>query len=74
VVKIFYGVTVPAASMYFQDSPNDGPQELTACLKTAGQYNTPCVKGKEKIIGSRGNLSTQDTIYFTGGDPLVGRK
>ena len=74
VVEIFYGSTVPAGSIYYQVSANDSPQKLAACVKTGADYNTPCVSGAEQIIGKTGKRSTEDTIFFTGGDPLVGRR
>ena len=74
VVKIFYGSTPPAGKIYFQDSSNETPVKLPACVKSGGVYNTPCVDGKEKVAGGSGQESTLDTIFFTGGDPLVGRR
>jgi hypothetical protein len=74
VVEIFYGSTVPAGTMYFQDAPSDTPIALPACVKTNKEYNTPCVDGHEQIVGSSSKKSTEDTIFFTGGDPLVGRR
>lgn len=74
VIEIFYGASVPAGSMYFQSSAGSAPELLPACVKTGGHYNTPCVDGTEKIVGKTGKLSTEDTVFFTGGDPLVGRR
>ncbi len=74
VVKIFYGSAPPAGSIYFQGAANDTPVLLSSCVKTGGLYNTPCVFGAEKILGTPGNQSTADTVFFTGGDPLVGRR
>jgi hypothetical protein len=74
VVRIFYGSTPPAGKIYFQDASNDTPVKLPACVKSGGKYNTPCVDGKEKITGGSGQESTWDVIFFTGGDPLVGRR
>jgi hypothetical protein len=48
--------------------------ELPACKKTSGDWNTPCVKGKQKTIGTPGSLSSQDTVYFTGNDPGFSRR
>lgn len=42
--------------------------------KDRGTYNTPCVDGSEKVTGGSGQESTSDTVFFTGGDPLVGRR
>ena len=74
VVKIFYGSTPPAGSIYYQVAANDTPVKLPKCVLSGGDYNTPCRKGAEKITGTSGNYSTSDTILFTDGDPLVGRR
>ncbi len=74
VIKIFYGSSVPSGSIYFQDSASATPVLLPACVETAGDYNTPCRLGKEKIHGTAGELETADTVLFTGDDPLVGRR
>jgi hypothetical protein len=74
VIEIYYGSSVPAGHIYFQDSAGDVPTALPACVKTGGHYNTPCVDGPEQIIGATGKKSTEDTVFFTGGDPLVGRR
>jgi hypothetical protein len=74
VIEIFYGSSVPAGHMYFQDSADTTPLLLPACVKTVGHYNTPCVYGAQKIVGKTGKLSAENTVYFTGGDPLVGRR
>jgi hypothetical protein len=74
VIEIFYGASVPSGSMYYQDSAGDTPVALPACVKTGRHYNTPCVDGPEQIIGKTGKKSSEDTVFFTGGDPLVGRR
>jgi hypothetical protein len=74
VIKIFYGSTPPDGSIYYQDAANDTPMLLPSCVKSGARYNTPCLNGPEKIIGASGNQSTVDTVFFTGGDPLVGRR
>jgi hypothetical protein len=74
VIEIFYGTHVPAGSMYYQDAAGDTPVALPACVKTGRHYNTPCVDGPEQIIGKTGKKSSEDTVFFTGGDPLVGRR
>jgi hypothetical protein len=74
VIEIFYGSTVPAGHIYFQDSAGASPEVLPACVKTGGRYNTPCVDGPEHVIGKAGKRSSEDTILFTGNDPLVGRR
>jgi hypothetical protein len=60
--------------MYFQDSASTTTELLPACVKTGGHYNTPCVDGPEHIVGASGKKSSEDTVFFTGGDPLVGRR
>jgi hypothetical protein len=60
--------------MYFQSSAGATPSLIPACVKTGGHYNTPCVDGPQQIIGTAGKKSTEDTIFFTGTDPLVGRR
>ena len=74
VVKIFYGSSVPAGKIYFQTSAGATPVRLATCVLTGGVYNTPCRFGAEKTIGTAGSLYTSDTVYFTGNDPLVGRR
>jgi len=74
LVKIFYGSSVPAGSMYYQSSASATPVKLPKCVLTAGVYNTPCRHGAEKTVGTAGSLYTSDTVYFTGNDPLVGRR
>jgi hypothetical protein len=74
LVKIFYGSSVPAGSLYFQSSASAAPVLLPACVLTAGHYNTPCHSGRERIIGTAGNLYAADNLLFTGNDPLVGRR
>ncbi len=74
VVKIFYGASVPAGVVYFQDSASSTPVLLPSCVKTNGHYNTPCVYGHEKTVGPPGSLKSLDTVFFTGNDPLVGRR
>jgi hypothetical protein len=74
LVKIFYGSSVPAGSVYFQSSASSAPVLLPKCVLTAGDYNTPCRHGAEKTVGTAPNLYTADTVYFTGNDPLVGRR
>ena len=73
VVEIYYGASVPPGSMYML-KPTGAVVKLPACAKVGGGYVTPCVKGKEKVVGAPGGLATQDTVYFTGGDPAMGRR
>jgi hypothetical protein len=74
VIEVFYGSSVPSGHMYFQDSASTTTELLPACVKTGGHYNTPCVDGPEHIVGASGKKSSEDTVFFTGGDPLVGRR
>jgi hypothetical protein len=74
VIEIFYGNSVPSGHIYFQDSASTTPELLAACVKTSGHYNTPCVDGPEQTVGASGKKSAEDTVFFTGGDPLVGRR
>jgi hypothetical protein len=74
VIEIYYGSSVPSGHMYFQSSAGVAPSLLPACVKTGGHYNTPCVDGPQQIIGTAGKKSTEDTVFFTGTDPLVGRR
>jgi uncharacterized membrane protein len=69
----YYGASVPAGKVYFQDAAGDTPTILGTCVKTAGKYNTPCVS-KAVTAGTAGKKYAQDTVLFTGGDPLVGRR
>ena len=73
VIQIFYGASVPSGSLYML-KPSGSVVKLPACVKTSGDWNTPCVKGKEKTVGTAGNLGSQDTVYFTGNDPGVSRR
>jgi hypothetical protein len=73
-VKIFYGASVPPGLVYFQDTASSTPELLTTCVETGGKYNTPCVDGHERTVGTPGSLASEDTVFFTGNDPLVGRR
>ena len=53
LVKIFYGSSVPAGVVYFQDTASSTPVLLPTCVKTNGHYNTPCVDGRERTVGTR---------------------
>jgi hypothetical protein len=74
VVKFFYGSSVPSGSLYFLGSSGKKAVKLAACKKSSSGYNTPCVFGKEVDAGSTGNKYAQDTVYFTGNDPIMGRR
>ncbi len=76
VVKFFYGKKVPAGTVYFLKPNGKTVDKLSACKKTASGYDTPCVEGKEVTGGSsaKDSLYAQDTVYFTGNDPAMGRR
>ena len=38
-------------------------------IRTAGAYNTPCVFGKEIVVGTAAHDNAQATVYLTGADP-----
>ncbi len=76
VVKFFYGQSVPKGSVYFLKPNGKKVDKLSACTKSASGYDTPCVEGKEQTGGSKtaDDLYAEDTVYFTGNDPIMGRR
>ena len=76
VVQFFYGLRVPAGTVYFLKPNGKTVDKLSVCKKTAGAYDTPCLAVPEKILGSSAHdsLYAQDTVYFTGNDPAMGRR
>ena len=76
VLKFFYGLRVPTGTVYMLKPNGKTVDHLTACKKVGGAYNTPCVAGAELIGGSAAHdsLYAQDTVYFTGADPAMGRR
>jgi hypothetical protein len=74
VVKFFYGASVPSGTVYFLGSSGKKAVKLAACKKSSTGYNTPCVFGKEVVAGTAGNKYAQDTVYFNGNDPAMGRR
>ena len=76
VLKFFYGLKVPTGTVYMLKPNGKTVDKLAACKKTATGYNTPCVEGPEQILGSAAHdtLYAQDTVYFTGADPAMGRR
>ncbi len=76
VLKFAYGLKVPAGSIYMLKRNGTKVLKLAACKKTASGYSTPCVEGPEVIGGTAAhdNLYAQDTVYFTGVDPAMGRR
>ena len=73
VIQVYYGATVPTGNIYMLKS-SGRVVELQKCAKVGGLESTPCVDGKEKVIGTAGHLATQDTVYFTGTDPGFQRR
>ncbi len=75
VVKFFYGSKVPAGTVYFLKPNGKTVDKLSACKKTASGYDTPCLGGPEQDLGRpHDSLYAQDTVYFTGNDPAMGRR
>ena len=74
VLKFFYGSKVPVGTVYFLKPNGKTVDKLSACKKTASGYNTPCLAAPEKDLGTTGNKYAQDTVYFTGNDPAMGRR
>ena len=76
VVKFFYGLHVPAGSVYMLKPNGKTVDKLSACKKTAGAYDTPCLAVPEKDYGqaAHDSLYAQDTVYFIGADPAMGRR
>ena len=62
--------------VYFLKPNGKTVDKLSACKKTAGAYDTPCLGSPEQILGSAAHdsLYAQDTVYFTGNDPAMGRR
>ncbi len=76
VLKFFYGLHIPAGTVYMLKPNGKKVDKLSACKKVGGLYNTPCVEGPETTGGSSAHdtLYAQDTVYFTGVDPAMGRR
>ena len=76
VLKFFYGLRIPAGQVYMLKSNGKTVVKLPTCVKSTKGYNTPCVFGKEVTGGaaSHDTLYAQDTVYFTGTDPAMGRR
>jgi hypothetical protein len=74
VVKFFYGTKVPTGTVYFLKPNGKTVDRLSVCKKTAGGYDTPCLAAPEQDFGPTGNKYAQDTVYFTGNDPAMGRR
>ena len=76
VLQFFYGLKVPTGTVYMLKSNGKTVVKLAACKKTTTGYNTPCVAAPEQVLGSASHdtLYAQDTLYFTGADPAMGRR
>ena len=74
MVQFFYGSTIPKGTVYFLKPNGKTVDKLAACKKTSAGYDTPCLASKEKDLGTTGNKYAQDTVYFTGNDPIMGRR
>ncbi len=76
VVQFFYGIHVPQGSVYFLKPNGKTVKKLSTCTKTSTGFTTPCVFGKEQVLGSAAHdtVYAQDTVYFTGNDPAMGRR
>jgi hypothetical protein len=76
VLKFFYGLHVPSGIIYMLKPNGTKVVKLARCVKSVTGYSTPCVQGPEVIGGSASHdsLYAQDTVYFTGTDPAMGRR
>ena len=76
VIKFFYGLKVPTGTVYMLKPSGTKVVKLATCKTSSLGYNTPCVYGKEQILGTAAHdsLYAQDTVYFTGADPVMGRR
>ena len=73
-VQFFYGNTIPSGTVYFLKPNGKTVDKLALCKKTSKGYDTPCLAGAEQHLGTTGNRYAQDTVYFTGNDPVMGRR
>ena len=75
MIEIFYGSCVPAGHIYFQNSAGTAPKSAASVCEDCMVTTTPRVwTVTEQIVGHTGKKSSEDTVFFTGGDPLVGRR
>jgi sugar lactone lactonase YvrE len=76
VLKVFYGTAIPSGSVYFLKPDGSTVDQLAVCTMGVNGYDTPCLASSEQVGGTAqaGNLYTQDTVYFTGNDPVMGRR
>ena len=54
VIQVYFGTSVPSGLHMYMLEFSGSVVELPTCVKTSGDYNTPCVKGKPKTIGVLG--------------------
>ena len=75
VLKFFYGLHVPTGTIYMLKPNGKTVVKLAACKKHH-RVQHPCVAGPEQVLGSASHdsLYAQDTVYFTGADPAMGRR
>ena len=68
--------TCRQGSVYFLKPNGKTVDKLSTCKKTSTGFTTPCVFGKEQVLGSAAHdtVYAQDTVYFTGNDPAMGRR
>ena len=77
LVTFQFGVMpIPPGSVYMLKPNGIKVVKLPACKKAPTGYNTPCVEGPEVHGGHAFNdsLYAQDTVYFVGTDPAMGRR
>ena len=76
VLKFFYGLKVPVGTLWMLKPNGSKVVKLARCVKSTTGYNTPCVEGPEQVLGSASHdtVYAQDTVYFTGADPAMGRR
>jgi hypothetical protein len=74
VVQFFYGSSIPKGTVYFLKPNGKTVDKLAVCKRTSAGYDTPCLASAEKDLGTTGNKYAQDTVYFTGNDPIMGRR
>ena len=67
---------VPIGTVYMLKPNGKTVVKLVALQKDCHRYNTPCIEGPEQVLGSASlkTLYAQDTLYFTGVDPVMGRR
>ena len=74
VITIYFGSTSTSGATTWVQEGNGTVEQLPSCVKGASGYNVPCLKGKQKTVGTSGKRSVEDTVYFVAGpdDPAIG--